>query len=786
MCAPRATSTEARAHSADALDTRAAREALARARSLASSGRLTEAVLALRVVERALPELADRVALEEAEYRMQAGADALACQAFERAMQSPHRTVAARAEIRRVYCLLAIADRRGVRALDELRRAYPEMPHDEALSLSLAQAHERWSERETAVRLYREIDLRSPGSAQASAARQALERLRSEGVVVREPTLAQQVERAERLTSGGYYDAARPELERLRSMELPRPLAQQLARSAARIARVEGRWADAQALLREAQGLPTLTPEESAAMDQQAADLARAAAERDQESVRREVRALLRGRAITRQPTARLLSVLQSAARAGVRDVADDVVRELVRRSGVPPVARFEAGILAAGTADDALVAELFAALRTQPRVGVAARYHHARALERLGRADEARAEYARVVAEDDRGLPYYALWARTRLGALAPQRAASAEPRVDGLVATSCTDVGPFTAVPEDLAGKAGEPNGEPVTPRLPAPAPTAEPVAVPALHEPPPPAFQLAPDEMVRLLRPVADEHGEAYPWLPRAVALIELGELSAADDELQEAFVAWRDARGGGSLRSGLVAVLRGAAPPRLRVAASTWRDRRRLSNDARVRLARVAAALGDHGLAIRFHGFSISGQRPRAYEHLVEQAAARHGVDPELLFAVMRVESVYNPQIISYAGAIGLMQIMPRTGRLIARSLGREDFTVDQLLEPEVNVEFAAWYLASLIRRFDGRLPLAIASYNGGPHNVRRWMRDHAESMPLDAFLERIPFDQTHRYVRRVLTHYAAYRAQRGRPVPSLHVALPNAAPDPLAF
>ncbi len=178
--------------------------------------------------------------------------------------------------------------------------------------------------------------------------------------------------------------------------------------------------------------------------------------------------------------------------------------------------------------------------------------------------------------------------------------------------------------------------------------------------------------------------------------------------------------------------------------------------------------------------------MAGPRPRAYAELVEAAARRHGVEPELLFAVMRVESVYNPRIISYAGAIGLMQIMPRTGRLIAHSLGREDFTVDQLLEPEVNIDFAAWYLASLIRRFDGRLPLAIASYNGGPHNVRRWMRDHSESMPLDAFLERIPFSQTHRYVRRVLTHYAAYRAQRGLAVAELDVELPDATPDPLAF
>jgi soluble lytic murein transglycosylase len=174
------------------------------------------------------------------------------------------------------------------------------------------------------------------------------------------------------------------------------------------------------------------------------------------------------------------------------------------------------------------------------------------------------------------------------------------------------------------------------------------------------------------------------------------------------------------------------------------------------------------------------------RPRAYADAVQRAADKYGVDPNLLFAVMRVESIYHRQIVSYAGAVGLMQIMPRTGMLIARKLGVERFNVRDLLDPQTNVEFAAWYLSSLIKRFDGRLPLAIAAYNGGPHNVRLWMREGHPDMPLEAFLERIPFSQTHRYVRRVLTHYAAYRAQLDLPMERLHVDLPEARPDSVAF
>lgn len=166
--------------------------------------------------------------------------------------------------------------------------------------------------------------------------------------------------------------------------------------------------------------------------------------------------------------------------------------------------------------------------------------------------------------------------------------------------------------------------------------------------------------------------------------------------------------------------------------------------------------------------------------------MDESASRYGLDPNLLLAVMRVESVYDAEIVSYAGAIGLLQIMPRTGRLIAHQLGLHDFHTDDLLDPRTNIELAAWYLSSLITRFEGRVPLAIAAYNGGPHNVRRWMEEYGPDMPLDAFLERIPFDQTYRYVRRVLSHYVVYRAQQGLTMTPLEVTLPPRANDVVAF
>jgi len=289
----------------------------------------------------------------------------------------------------------------------------------------------------------------------------------------------------------------------------------------------------------------------------------------------------------------------------------------------------------------------------------------------------------------------------------------------------------------------------------------------------------------EQIHKLESLVQIHGEAYPWLGRVLDLIRLGQLDAAADELYETYLAWRDVRGGLRLRSGLITIFTGAAIPRRPFTFTLRRQRLALGRTDRLQLAELATALGDAGTAVRFNPGLISS-RPRAYAAEVEKTAKAFGLDPNLLFAVMRVESIYNRRIVSHAGAIGLMQIMPRTGRLIAHELGVEDFGLSDLLDHQTSLRFAAWYLSSLLHRFDGRTPLAIAAYNGGPHNVRAWLYRTNPKMPLDAFLERIPLTETHRYVRRVLTHYAAYRAQQNLPMERLSVSLPAVQNDPIGF
>jgi soluble lytic murein transglycosylase len=149
-------------------------------------------------------------------------------------------------------------------------------------------------------------------------------------------------------------------------------------------------------------------------------------------------------------------------------------------------------------------------------------------------------------------------------------------------------------------------------------------------------------------------------------------------------------------------------------------------------------------------------------PRAFGGEVERAAAAAGIAPELLFAVMREESGFDPKALSVVGARGLVQIMPDTGSKLAARLGSASFDADELFVPARNLELAAAYLAELLARFGGNAPAAIASYNAGPEAVERW-RAQLGHLEQDAWIEAIAYDQTRAYVKRVLRSYRIYQA-----------------------
>jgi len=123
---------------------------------------------------------------------------------------------------------------------------------------------------------------------------------------------------------------------------------------------------------------------------------------------------------------------------------------------------------------------------------------------------------------------------------------------------------------------------------------------------------------------------------------------------------------------------------------------------------------------------------------------------------LVYATMRQESGFRPEVVSRAGAVGLMQLMPE----IATKLAGKSVTRYMLRAPETNIALGLEEMAALAKDFDDVYPLSIAAYNAGKSRVRRWLKE-SRRMELDRFVERIPFNETRNYVRRVTTHYARY-------------------------
>jgi len=147
-------------------------------------------------------------------------------------------------------------------------------------------------------------------------------------------------------------------------------------------------------------------------------------------------------------------------------------------------------------------------------------------------------------------------------------------------------------------------------------------------------------------------------------------------------------------------------------------------------------------------------------PLPYQTEISASAASFDLDPALILAVIRTESFYNRHAVSYSNALGLMQILPSTGRRIAERLERPDFEPDDLFKPKVNITFGSWYLSSLTREFSGQFVLALAAYNAGPFNVKQWLRQSGE-IDLEEFIDRIPFEQARNYVKKNLVYYYLY-------------------------
>ncbi len=160
------------------------------------------------------------------------------------------------------------------------------------------------------------------------------------------------------------------------------------------------------------------------------------------------------------------------------------------------------------------------------------------------------------------------------------------------------------------------------------------------------------------------------------------------------------------------------------------------------------------IDDAPLALRYLA------QPLAYPDLLSAEAQSRGLDPLLLAALVRQESLFEPAAESWAGARGLGQVMPATGEGIAQALGVEDFVVDDLYRPSISLRFAAYYLASQLARFDDEILVALAAYNGGPGNALQWLESGGDD--LDLFVEAITAVESRLYLQGIYEQYANYQ------------------------
>lgn len=162
-------------------------------------------------------------------------------------------------------------------------------------------------------------------------------------------------------------------------------------------------------------------------------------------------------------------------------------------------------------------------------------------------------------------------------------------------------------------------------------------------------------------------------------------------------------------------------------------------------------------------------------PIVYDAAILEAAKTSGLNPSWLFAITRQESAFNPRARSPVGATGLMQLMPQTGKLIARLIHQPLKKTSELLNPNRNIQLGSAYLHRMHTKNKKNPVLATASYNAGPHNVARWLPD--DDLPADIWVENIPFHETRQYTRNVLTYAAIFDYQRKQKIMPLSDRMP---------
>ncbi len=275
-----------------------------------------------------------------------------------------------------------------------------------------------------------------------------------------------------------------------------------------------------------------------------------------------------------------------------------------------------------------------------------------------------------------------------------------------------------------------------------------------------------RLAPDTPLDLSPPTPAEQVEAETWLAhwlglsqsanlsdldkqiqgdpafiRAEALLDLGLRADALDEYESVMTVWQD------------------NPLAMYQLALAFQERGayRLSILSATELVKLSPAVNPADVPKFIRRLTY----PVYYQDLILSQADELELDPALIFALIRQESLFDPDAQSSAGARGLAQIMPATGKDIAKRSFAPAYTPDDLWRPILNVQFGSWYIKQMLNFLDGNQIAALAAYNAGPGRAQTWIT-YPGAEDLDVFAALIPLAEPREYIKRIYLNLAAYR------------------------
>lgn len=164
-------------------------------------------------------------------------------------------------------------------------------------------------------------------------------------------------------------------------------------------------------------------------------------------------------------------------------------------------------------------------------------------------------------------------------------------------------------------------------------------------------------------------------------------------------------------------------------------------------------------------------------PTPHKEPVMQNANKHQIDPAWVYGIMRRESAFSVDIQSSAGALGLMQIMPKTAEYIGKKTGNPKYTYSHLTQANNNIELGSAYLSSLYKKYNGNRVLATAAYNAGPSRVDSWIPNN-QNLPADQWVDSIPFSETRAYVKAVLEYTTIFKSLMNQKYDRLNDVMPD--------